>query len=130
MATNQEIKKVLAILGTAYPSSQIPEETSKLYVKMLADVPAVDLLTAAEAHIQDSEFFPKISELRSELISVPAGRLGLSGSKNVYPGCEESVVACERIHGRHMEKDLINGYRTRYCKHSCGYYVMKEEKHG
>ena len=116
-------------MGTAYPSSQIPEETSKLYVKMLSDVPAADLLAAAEWHIGNSEFFPKICELRERYDFESQRRLELSSPKNIYPGCEESVAACEMVHneGEHETMNLINGYRTRYCKHSCGYYVVKEE---
>lgn len=107
-------------MGTAYPSSQIPEETSKLYVKMLADVPAGDLLNAAEAHIQDSGFFPKISELRVGYVS-PA--LLPAGNPNIYPGCEELAGACLEDHS---SENLINGNLTRYCKLCCGYYEMKE----
>jgi len=64
MARPEEIDGVLAILSAAYPMFQIPEDTIELYAKELADVPAVELVDAAEEHIKRCRFFPTIAELR------------------------------------------------------------------
>lgn len=39
---------------------------------------------------------------------------------------KESIAACEKEHGPHDADALVEGNKTRYCIHSCGYYLMKE----
>lgn len=47
MASPEEIDGVLVILAAAYPMFQIPDATIELYSKELSDVPAAELVHAA-----------------------------------------------------------------------------------
>lgn len=38
----------------------------------------------------------------------------------------KSIAACENEYGLHKDGELIDGSKTRYCKHNCGYYVTKK----
>ena len=65
MASRDEVSDVLAVIAAAYFMITVPKETIRLYVKELEDVPADDLLGAAQDHIKCSRFFPTIAELRT-----------------------------------------------------------------
>lgn len=39
---------------------------------------------------------------------------------------KETIAACEKEHGLHKDSELVDGSKTRYCKHNCGYYVTKK----
>jgi len=75
----QEILKVLYGLAAAYPTANIPEETIKLYVNLLADLPIDALRAASLKHISESKWFPAISELRAGAYDLcEEGRLPLA----------------------------------------------------
>ena len=66
MAELSELLKILAELGTYY-NKRISESIAHLYFVALQDLPTESLTQAALSHIQDSPFFPRISELRSRV---------------------------------------------------------------
>ncbi|HSF83280.1 MAG TPA: hypothetical protein VLA49_18720 [Anaerolineales bacterium] len=61
---------LLKTLASAYPDRPVPRETLKLYVQALQDVPAFILHRAVIEHIQESPWFPRISELRQRAVKI------------------------------------------------------------
>ena len=61
---------LLKTLASAYPDRQVPRETLKLYVQALEDIPAYILHRAVIAHIQESPWFSRISELRQRAVKI------------------------------------------------------------
>lgn len=76
MATDNAIKQVLAVLSANYPDhfNKLTAEQLRnlrdLYYQALADVDDDTLRAAALRHISTSQWFPKISELRSAAVAV------------------------------------------------------------
>jgi len=64
MSDQREIAATLKTLIDAYPDHRIEKRTLQVYLERLADIPAYLLAAAAQAHIESSTWFPKISELR------------------------------------------------------------------
>jgi hypothetical protein len=64
MATTEEVLAVLEACGRAYPNYPMAKATAEIYVRSLADIPGGLLWQAAERHIDESNFFPRIAELR------------------------------------------------------------------
>ncbi len=65
MSTPAEIIAVLETLALAYPEKANDRRTLALYLEHLADIPAHWLAAAARRHIQTSNWFPRIAELRA-----------------------------------------------------------------
>jgi hypothetical protein len=65
MSTPDEIIEVLETLALAYPEKANDKRTLALYLEHLADIPAHLLASAARQHINTSNWFPRIAELRS-----------------------------------------------------------------
>ncbi len=70
MATPVEILQQLKIL-TLYYGNEPSEGKAQLYIDALQDLPAPQLSQAIQRHIQDSPFFPRISELRQQAAQIP-----------------------------------------------------------
>jgi hypothetical protein len=66
ISDSEAILRVLVILGRAYPNQGISRDGLDIYVQMLADIPVDLLWRAAERHMAESQYFPRISELRSQ----------------------------------------------------------------
>jgi hypothetical protein len=64
MADRAEIAAILKTLAEAYPGQRLERPTLQAYLERLGDIPAHLLAAAAEAHIAQTAWFPKISELR------------------------------------------------------------------
>lgn len=64
MSDQGETALILKTLVDAYPDHRIEKRTLQIYLERLADIPAYLLAAAAQAHIESSTWFPKISELR------------------------------------------------------------------
>jgi hypothetical protein len=71
MATDKEVGEVMTLLAAAYPEQgskldpSVLEAQVNLYCEMLGDIDGELLRMAAIDHIKKSEWFPKISELRT-----------------------------------------------------------------
>lgn len=73
----QEILKMLAVLAAGYPDVEIGEETVKLYLVMLSDIP-LDLLKAALMElIAKSKWFPKVADIRDAVYRLIAKKDGI-----------------------------------------------------
>lgn len=70
MAESNPIFDLLKTLASAYPDRQVPRETLKLYVQALEDIPAYILHRAVIEHIQESPWFPRLSELRQRAVKI------------------------------------------------------------
>ena len=57
---------MLFATGQAYPNQGVSRETLDIYVRMLEDIPADLLWQAAERHMAQSNYFPRIAELHSQ----------------------------------------------------------------
>lgn len=64
MATQDEIIPVLEVLGRAFPNQALSKPTGEIYVRMLEDIPIDLLWRAAERHMAEAKYFPRIAELR------------------------------------------------------------------
>ena len=63
MAEPNEIMQILKVL-VGYYGRDLSEHDIYLYIEALQDIPEKQLAQAALRHIQESAFFPRISELR------------------------------------------------------------------
>jgi hypothetical protein len=70
VATEIEILSVLKILGDVYPSHRLSSSAVEVYVRLLADIPAMLLEQAALDHISRSAFFPAIAEMRAAAFNI------------------------------------------------------------
>ena len=82
MATSEQVMSVMAIIAAAYPGAEPQVETIKLYIALLANIPAQNLEQAALLHISRSPFFPTIAEL-------------LDASRDVRSMAEHTPLAAE-----------------------------------
>lgn len=74
--TNKEGLKVLSVLTAAYPQQKVEDETLKLYLRFLADIPFQYGQAAALNLIAESKWFPTVADLRKEAVSLmPQGQL-------------------------------------------------------
>ncbi len=64
MATQDETIPVLEVLGRAFPNQALSKPTVEVYLRMLEDIPIDLLWRAAERHMAESQYFPRIAELR------------------------------------------------------------------
>lgn len=58
------IVMALKMLSDAYPEKRVEAATLQVYLQHLDDIPPGLLKQAVEAHIKESPWFPKVSELR------------------------------------------------------------------
>jgi len=85
---------VLFVTGQAYPNQGVSRETLDIYVRMLEDIPADLLWQAAERHMAQSNYFPRIAELHSQ-----AARLAGTDSFDSLPP-PDSLCAGRAGHAR------------------------------
>jgi hypothetical protein len=64
MATHIQIINTLKRLDHAYRRKPPPEDIVRLYIQHLGDIPIQVLNEAVQEHILDSEWYPRISQLR------------------------------------------------------------------
>lgn len=63
--------EALMLLATAYPHApELSDETTQLYVRMLADIPPPVLEVAVAQHVASSKFFPTVAELREQAVAL------------------------------------------------------------
>ncbi len=72
---------ILKRIATAYPEKRLDEATLKVYLDELADIPAPLLDQAVKRHIQNSPWFPHVSELRKAALQIA----GAADFASVYP---------------------------------------------
>jgi hypothetical protein len=68
MATMDEILAVLEMCGRAFPNQSISKATAEVYLHSLADIPGGLLRQAAECHVGESVYFPRIAQLRATAV--------------------------------------------------------------
>jgi hypothetical protein len=59
-----DILLLLKHISNAYPDKPMDEDTMKVYLEELADIPISLIQRAASQHIRSSAYFPRISDLR------------------------------------------------------------------
>ena len=64
MANTDDIVAALETLARAYPNQAITRATAEIYLRWLADIPGGLLRQAVERHIGESNYFPRIAQLR------------------------------------------------------------------
>lgn len=67
------IVATVAALAAAYPRQQFPEDTQRMYVRMLSDLDEAAVAQATERLIRRSAFLPSISEIRMEVSEAEVG---------------------------------------------------------
>ena len=73
MATLEDVTKVMTFLAALWPRERVTKATIKAYHKVLEDLPADALLSAAEELGGNSTFFPKAAELRQHAFDLLQG---------------------------------------------------------
>jgi hypothetical protein len=65
-----EVVKLIGVMAAAYPNTQVSDDTVKVYVAMLKDIP-LDVLTASvQQCMAESEFMPTIAKLREKALTL------------------------------------------------------------
>lgn len=65
-----ELVKLVGVMAAGYPNTQISEETVKVYVSMLKDIPLTVLEPAIQQAMAESEFLPTIARIREKAIAL------------------------------------------------------------
>ena len=68
--TEIEVTKLVAVLASAFPQTQMSDESINAYVAMLKDIPLEVLVVAVEQCIVESEFLPSIAKVRDKALSL------------------------------------------------------------
>lgn len=84
MANQVEFAAAMALLYTAYPSTDSTEPRNELYYRMLSDIPGPMLLAAAQEHIAQSKWFPTVAELRVQALAMKHTALGYVSGEIAY----------------------------------------------
>ena len=61
---SESLPAAIAVLRAAFPSQPFPEDSVRVYVRALADVPSAVLTDAVDAIVKTSRFRPTIAEIR------------------------------------------------------------------
>jgi hypothetical protein len=77
--TDLQVKKLVAVLLAAFPSSKATAETVTTYVRMLADLEYVAANAAVERLLATAKFLPTIAEIREAALTVNAGEIRPGG---------------------------------------------------
>lgn len=72
MATTT-IPEAVAFLRAAYPRQDFPDDTVRVYVSMLADMPASEVADAIERLTKRSTWLPSVAEIRVEVATAMVG---------------------------------------------------------
>jgi hypothetical protein len=65
-----EVLKIIKIMVSAYPNTQITDATREVYVTMLHDLPLNVLESAIKQAMAESEFLPTIAKIRDKAIAL------------------------------------------------------------
>ena len=65
-----EVLKIIKIMVSAYPNTQITDATREAYVSMLRDLPLNILESAIQQSMAESEFLPTIARIREKALAL------------------------------------------------------------
>lgn len=72
MSAESEIAKLVGLMAAAFPNVQASDQTIKVYVTMLKDIP-LDLLTVSvQQCMAESEFLPTVAKVREKALKLSA----------------------------------------------------------
>lgn len=89
-----EVAKVVGALAAAFPHAQITEDTLRVYVAALADIPLDVLEVAANQCLAECEFFPTVARLRDTALSLTTD---LERQPTPFAAWGEVVEAVRRV---------------------------------
>jgi hypothetical protein len=92
--SEEAVIKIMKILGAAYGKDSIDPETTEIYVRMLSDIDDDILEQSCIDHISRSQWFPKISELRKESVTLS---LSTRLIPSAYQAWQEVIGYAERF---------------------------------
>jgi hypothetical protein len=92
MADYTQVAKIMAALAASYPTFNLQKATIDAYARLLADVDANALATAADQAAAESKFFPTIAELRERALAI-------RGAINGWPDAAEVFQSAVRQAG-------------------------------
>lgn len=65
-----ELVKLIGVMASAYPNTQIEEATINVYVRMLKDLPLEVVTLAVQQAMAESEFIPTIARIRDKALAM------------------------------------------------------------
>lgn len=74
-----EIKKLVAVLVAAYPTTKATAETVGIYERMLADLGYPSANAAVEQLLATSKWMPTVAEIRDRVVSLQTGEIRAGG---------------------------------------------------
>lgn len=77
--TELQIKKLVAVMVAAHPSSKVSEESIAVYARMLADLDYPAANAAVEQLLATSKWMPTVAEIRERVVSLHAGEVRAGG---------------------------------------------------
>ena len=96
MANRDQILNVITTLSNAYPEKRHDRNTLEIYLEHLADIPVQLLEQAARRHIQNSNWFPRIAQLREQAARMAGTHDFASLAPNHKDGLVLKAAALER----------------------------------
>lgn len=106
----KEASSVLAALSAAWPSHDMPEDTVRLWVGLLADVELPDAMAAARVVVKQDRFFPPISRYLQECEAQSHGRRNRLAAERGLPRNHQTVAPPPRLVA--MLRDTLAQQRT------------------
>lgn len=125
MATDREIEKALTVLSAAYPRFDLPEETIRIYQRLLADLD-FDLLKAATLQCATMcKFFPTVAEIRDAATEI------VTMAEHIPTPIEawgEVIQAIRKIGGNSFRPDFSHPMIDELVKHF-GWHALCTSDH-
>jgi hypothetical protein len=105
MTPHLETALILKTLLDAYPEKRMERETLEVYIRHLEDIPPDLLRRAVEAHIKNSQWFPRVSELRQA-----AGRIANTRNFDTLspPGVDALAEQAQSLEDRFYTAGELN----------------------
>lgn len=125
MATRNQVLEVLTTLSKAFPEKKLEKDTLELYADLLSDIPHNLLVRAADAYIRNSNWFPRIAQLRKVAAELAGTSVFTSLTRGTVPDLNQAAVALERdfyLEG-YMDEGKWEQLAVEYALAGCAYRV-------
>jgi hypothetical protein len=97
--------QVLAAMGAAWPNHDMPEETIRLWLGLMADVNVEDAMPAVKLIVREDRFFPPISRFMQVCEERAHARRNREAAERGLPNAPRPTVSPDRM------KQLAHGLR-------------------
>lgn len=108
MITEADFRKIMGVLGTAYPRFQLEGPTIEVYFQILSDLPP-ELLKATTLHLAaTSKWFPAASEIRDAAFELVERQSGVPDATQAWEEVTRELGASGYMRAPQFSHPTIN----------------------